>query len=64
MHGYLLCLVSDLQDPAVYLTSEEYDVKTGKAINIQKILEKPYLHFIALETRESIGGAGKLGREY
>ena len=46
-HGYLLCLVSVLYDPAVHLTNEEYKAKTGKTISVQKIVEKPHLHFIA-----------------
>ena len=46
-HGYLLCLVSVLYDPAVHLTNEEYSSKTGKKISVQKIVEKLHLHFIA-----------------
>jgi hypothetical protein len=46
-HGYLLCLVSVLYDPAVHLTNEEYNAKTGKTVSVQKIVEKPHLHLIA-----------------
>ena len=46
-HGYLLCLVSVLYDPAVHLTDEEYSSKMGKTVSVQKIVEKPHLHFIA-----------------
>jgi hypothetical protein len=46
-HGYLLCLVSVLYDPAVHLTNKEYNAKTGKTVSVQKIVEKPNLHFIA-----------------
>lgn len=46
-HGYLLCLVSVLYDPAVHLTNEEYSSKMGKTVSVQKIVEKPHLHFIA-----------------
>ena len=33
--------------PSVDLTNEEYNAKTGKTVSIQKIVEKPHLHFIA-----------------
>ena len=46
-HGYLLCLVAVLYDPAVYYTSDEYKTKTGKMVDIQSALEKPHLHFLA-----------------
>jgi hypothetical protein len=48
-HGYLLCLVLlvVLYDPAVHLTNDEYNSKTGKTVSVQKIVEKPHLHFIA-----------------
>lgn len=46
-HGYMVCLVSCLYDPAFYLTDEEYKAKTGKAINIQRVIEQPQLHIVA-----------------
>lgn len=46
-HGYLVCLVTCLYDPAVFLTNEEYKLKTGKSLNVQKIIETPEVHFIA-----------------
>lgn len=46
-HGYLVCLITCLYDPAVFLTSEEYAIKTGQALNIQDIIETPTVHFIA-----------------
>ena len=46
-HGYLVCLVSVLYDPAVFLTNEEYKAKAGKAVDVQTAVEKPHEHFIA-----------------
>ncbi|KAK3735229.1 hypothetical protein QZH41_008432 [Actinostola sp. cb2023] len=46
-HGYLVCLVTCLYDPAVFYTDAEYRIKTGKTVNIQNIIEQPELHFIA-----------------
>jgi len=46
-HGYLVCLVTCLYDPAVFLTNDEYKIKTGKNIRIQKVVEQPEIHFIA-----------------
>jgi len=46
-HGYLVCLVTCLYDPAVFLTDQEYKAKTGKNIKIQKVIEEPEVHFIA-----------------
>ena len=46
-HGYLVCLVTCLYDPAAFYTNEEYKVKTGKNVNIQKEIERPELHIIA-----------------
>ena len=39
--------VTCLYDPAVFYTNEEYKVKTGKNVNIQKEIERPELHIIA-----------------
>ena len=46
-HGYLLCLVSVIYDPAVYLTNEEYKAKSGKIVDVQERVEKPSIHLIA-----------------
>jgi len=46
-HGYLVCLITCLYDPAVFLTSKEYKAKTGQTLNIQKLVETPEVHFIA-----------------
>ena len=46
-HGYLVCLVYVLYDPAVFLTNAEYKIKTGKTVDVQTMVEKPHEHFIA-----------------
>ena len=46
-HGYLVCLAAILYDPTIFLTNEEYKRKTGKTVDIQTIVEKPHIHFIA-----------------
>ena len=46
-HGYMAVLVSCLYDSAVYLTDEEYQIKTGKTANTQRIIEEPQLHIVA-----------------
>lgn len=46
-HGYLVCLVTCLYDPAVYLTNDEYKVKTGRSVDVQTLVETPEVHFIA-----------------
>lgn len=46
-HRYLLCLVSVLYDPVVFFTKSKYKRKTGKTVDIQKLVEKPSIHFIA-----------------
>ena len=47
-HGHLVCMVSCLYDPAIFLTEEEYKLKTGKAdVDIQKQVEEPEVHLIA-----------------
>ncbi len=45
-HGYLLCLVACLYDPAVFYTNDEYKAITGKDVDIQKEIEKPEVHYI------------------
>ena len=46
-YGYLVCLVTCLYDPAIFYTNEEYNMMTGKSVNIQSIIEQPEVHFIA-----------------
>ena len=46
-HGYLVCFVSVLYDPAVFLTNAEYKIKNGKTVDIQTMVKKPNEHFIA-----------------
>ncbi|CAB4002556.1 Hypothetical predicted protein [Paramuricea clavata] len=46
-HGYLVCLVTCLYDPAVFHTPEEYKEKTSKSVDIQKEIENPEVHIIA-----------------
>ena len=46
-HGYLVCLVTCLYDPAIFYTNAEYNMMTGKSVNIQSIIEQPEVHFIA-----------------
>lgn len=46
-HGYLVCLVTCLYDPAVFLTNAEYEIKSGQKISVQSIIETPEVHFIA-----------------
>ena len=47
--GYLLVTVSVLFDPLVHLSREEYKQRTGKNVeNIQKMIEQPQVHLLAL----------------
>jgi hypothetical protein len=46
-HGYLVCLITCLYGPAVFFTNEEYKQKTGRNVNIQRVIEQPQLHFIS-----------------
>ena len=46
-YGYLVCLVTCLFDPAIFYTNAEYNMMTGKSVNIQSIIEQPEVHFIA-----------------
>jgi hypothetical protein len=46
-HGYLVCLITCLYNPAVFLTNDEYKLKTGQSLNVQKVVETPEVHFIA-----------------
>lgn len=46
-HGYLVCMVTSLYDPAVFYTDQEYKTLTGKNVSIQKVIEQPEIHFVA-----------------
>ena len=46
-HGFLVCMIGCLYDPAVFYTNDEYLVKTGKHTDVQKVIEKPEVNFIA-----------------
>ena len=46
--GYLLLTTQLLYDQAVYLTNEEYKVKTGKTLNIQTVVEEPSVTMIGV----------------
>ena len=47
--GYIMVTVSALYDPAVFLTIEEYETKTGKQVtNLQQLIEEPHIHMLAL----------------
>jgi hypothetical protein len=45
--GFLVCLVTCLYDPALFFTDEEYEIKYGKKVDIQRFIEDPELHIIA-----------------
>ena len=40
-------MVSYLYDPAVFLTDEEYSKSNGVLVNLQAIVEKPFLYILA-----------------
>lgn len=46
-HSHILMMVSPLYDKAVYLTNDEYFLKYKKKVNIQSVVEKPYLYILA-----------------
>ena len=46
-HSHLMIMVACMFDPAVYLTDQEYFNLYGKHINIQSVIEKPYLYILA-----------------
>ena len=46
-HGFLVCMIGCLYDPAVFYTNDEYLVKTGKHTDVQKVIEKPEVNFLA-----------------
>jgi len=46
-HSHILMTVSCIYDPATFLTDAEYQQKYGKLINVQPIVEAPYLYLLA-----------------
>ena len=46
-HSHLMIMVSCMFDPAVYLADDEYFKIHGKHVNVQSIVEKPYLYILA-----------------
>ena len=46
-HSHLMIMVPCMFDPVVYLTNDEYFKLHGKHVNVQSILEKPYLYILA-----------------
>ena len=46
-HSHLMIMVACMFDPAVSLTDQEYFNLYGKHINIQSVIEKPYLYILA-----------------
>ena len=46
-HGFLVCLTSVMYDPALFLTNDEYHQKTGKEVDVQTMVKKPEVHFVA-----------------
>ena len=46
-HGHILFCVNIMYDPASFLTSDEYFDKTGKRVNVQRVVEMPELYLIA-----------------
>ena len=45
-HSHLMIMVSFMFDPVVYLTDDEYFKIHGKHVNVQCIVEKPYLYIL------------------
>jgi len=45
-HGHIL-MFSAIYDPAVFITDDEYFSKFKKKVNIQSLVEKPYLYLLA-----------------
>ena len=46
--GYILFTTQVLYDQAVFLTNEEYKVKTGKTLDIQTTVEEPAVTMIGV----------------
>ena len=56
-HGYLLCLVSVLYDPAVHLTNEEYSLKRVKRSAFRKLWKNrtcTLLHDVAVQKQSNL----------
>ena len=45
-HGHLLMTVNILYDPAFYWTPREMGEKTGRAVDVQAILETPHIYLM------------------
>ncbi|XP_047129004.2 uncharacterized protein LOC124809199 [Hydra vulgaris] len=46
-HGHILMLISVMYDKAIFFNNDEYYEKYGEKINIQAIVEKPFLYILA-----------------
>ena len=46
-HSHILVMVSSLYDPGIFLTDEEYSKSNGVLVNLQAIVEKPFLYILA-----------------
>ncbi|XP_047134481.1 uncharacterized protein LOC101239424 [Hydra vulgaris] len=46
-HGHILMLISVMYDKAIFFNNDEYYEKYGVKINIQAIVEKPFLYILA-----------------
>lgn len=44
--GFMLFMVREMYDPAVYLTSKEYKAQHGQEFDIQSIVETPHLYMM------------------
>ena len=45
--GHLISLVHIMYDPAIHYTNQEYISKTGRDINVQEEIEKPFMYIMA-----------------
>ena len=46
-HSHLMVTVNNLYNAAIHLTDKEYKQIYGKEINVQSVIEKPYLYILA-----------------
>ena len=46
--SYLLEVVQVVYDPALYLSDEEFEAKTGRKINVQAAVEKPFIRLLSM----------------
>ena len=46
-HSHLMITVNILYDSAIHITDKEYKQIYGKDINVQSVIEKPYLYILA-----------------